>query len=270
VERMSGKKLNGLLASLVVITLFFCAISPAAAIDVRQPAPMGSQSAVALPHLIPQKVSFSIPFINTSLSELRLRSAKNYGSNGVDRILNALGVAKNQIQGSRITENEKTILVSEIDANATWFESKKSDINSASDLATVKSIGKDVNDRWNVEKVDVKREVGDLACDQYDANIAQARNASSIAADKISAIKAQGKDTKAMNDKLASYNSHVSNAAGDLGNARADFDKINGPTLVDVHFSIGLRQLNLAGNEMTSAYSDLKSLYGMIYQNHTA
>ena len=140
---------------------------------------------------------------------------------------------------------------------------------SASDLATVKSIGKDVTDRWNVEKVDIKKQAGDIACDQFDANIAEARNASAIAAKKIGAIKAQGKDTAAMEKKLASFDSHVSNAASDLGNARSDFDKINGPALVDVHFSVGLRQLKLAGNEMNNAYSDLKSLYGMIYRNNT-
>ena len=140
---------------------------------------------------------------------------------------------------------------------------------SASDLATVKSIGKDVNDRWNIEKVDIKRQAGDITCDQYEANIAEARNASSIAAGKINAIKAQGKDTSAMEKKLASYNSHVNDAANNLGNARTEFDQINGPTLADVHFSVGLRQMRLAGNEMNSSYSDLRDLYGMIYRNRT-
>ncbi|HEY3422718.1 MAG TPA: hypothetical protein VGK13_06125, partial [Methanocellaceae archaeon] len=238
-------------------------------IDIRQQAPISSQSAITLPHVISQKVSISFPFFNNSLRDLRLRNARSYGANGVDKILNALDVAKAQIQGSRLSENEKTLLVAEIDSNATWFESKKSDINSASDLATVKSIGKDVNDRWNVEKVAIKKQAGDIACDQYEVNIAEARSASLLAAGKISAIKAQGKDTAAMDKKLASYNSHVNKAAGYLGNARADFNKINGPALADVRFSTGLRQLNLAGNELNNAYSDLKGLYGLIYQNNT-
>jgi hypothetical protein len=269
VERMFGKKLMLSLACIAVFTLLVCAISPAAASDLRQAAPGGAQNAVALPQLVSHKVSFSIPFLNTSLRDLRLNTAKTYGSNGVDKILNALTVAKNQIQGSRLSADEKTLLVAEIDANATWFETKKSDINAASDVATVKSIGKDVNDRWNVEKVAIKKQAGDIACDQYAVNIAEARNASLLAAGKISTIKARGKDTAAMDKKLASYNSHVNNAASDLENARSDFDKINGPVLVDVHFSTGLRQLNLAGNEMNNAYSDLKSLYGLIYPNNT-
>lgn len=266
---MYGKKLICPLACIAIITLVFCAISPAAAFDLRQQAPVSSHNAVSLPPLTSHKVSFSLPFLNTSLRDLRLQSAKTYGSNGVDKILNALGVAKNQIQGSRLSDNEKSLLISEIEANATWFGSRKSDINAASDLATVKSIGKDVNDRWNVEKVAIKKQAGDIACGQYDVNIAEARNASLLAAGKISAIKARGKDTAAMDKKLASYNSHVNNAANDLGNARADFNKINGPVLADVHFSTGLRELNLAGNELNNAYSDLKGLYGLIYQINT-
>ena len=268
---MFGKRIKESLVLVIAIAIFFATIAPAAALDIQQPASaVPAQDAVALPHVIASRPGFSIPFFNTSLRDMRLQAARNYGVNGVDQILNALGVAKVQIQGSRLPENEKIMLVSEIDSNITWFESKKSDIMSASDLATVRSIGKDVNDRWNSEKVDIKRQAGDIACDQYEANIAEARNASSIAAGKINAIKAQGKDTSAMEKKLASYNSHVNDAANNLGNARTEFDQINGPTLADVHFSVGLRQLRLAGNEMNSSYSDLRDLYGMIYRNSTS
>ena len=266
---MHGKLFERSLAIILVISFIFCIISPASALEVRQQAVNDPRSTVILPHVLSQKVSVSIPFLNNSLREIRLQNAKSYGANGVDQILNALTVAKNQIRGARLSENEQTLLISEIDANATWYESKKSAISSAADLATVKSIGKDVNDRWNTEKVAIKKQAGDIACDEYGANIAQARNASLLASGKIKAIKAQGKDTSAMDKKLASYNTHVNNAASDLENARSDFDKINGPVLVDVYFSAGLRQLRLASNEMNSSYSDLKDLYGMIYRNGT-
>jgi len=37
-------------------------------------------------------------------------------------------------------------------------------------VATVKSIGKDVNDRWNIEKVAIKKQAGDIACDPLDSH----------------------------------------------------------------------------------------------------
>ncbi len=267
---MFGKQVKRSLALIIVIALFFTTIAPAAALGIRQPASVVPASdTITLPHVIASKTSFSFPFFNTSLRDLRLQTSRNFGVNGVNRILNAINLAKNQVQGSKLQDNEKAVVLSEINANITWFETKKSEIQSAADVATVKAIGNDVNDRWNTEKVAIKKQVGDIACDQYDVNIAQARNASSIAAEKISSIKAQRKDTTAMEQKLASYNKHVSNAANDLGNARGEFDKINEPALVDVHFSVGLRQLKLVDNEMNSSYADLKSLYSMIYRNGT-
>ncbi len=264
------KPIKVLLTLVIMIALFFTAIFPAAALDIQRPASVvPAQDNIALPHIAASKMSFSIPFFNTSLRDLRLQTSKNYGVNGVNRILNALDLAKNQVQGSKLQENEKAAVISEINANITWFETKKNAIQSATDVATVKSIGNNVNDRWNIEKVAVKKQVADIACDQYDVNIAQARNASSIAAEKISSVKAQGKNTAAMEQKLASYNNHVNNAAKDLGNARDEFDKINGPALTDVHFSVGLRQLKLADKEMNNSYVDLKSLYSMIYRNGT-
>ena len=73
-----------------------------------------------------------------------------------------------------------------------------------------------------------------------------------------------------MERTLASYNSHVGKASTDLTNARAQFDMINGQTLVDLHFTVGLRQLNQASNEMNGSYADLRNLYTMIYRNGTA
>ncbi len=267
---MFGKTVKVLLVLVIATAFFFMAIIPTTALDIqRQASGVPAHDAITVPHVIASKSSFSIPFFNTSLRDLRLQTASNFGVNGVNRILNALDLAKNQVQASKLQENEKAIVISEINANITWFETKKSDIQSATDVATVKAIGNDVNDRWNIEKVTVKKQVGDIACDQFDVNIAKARNVSSIASEKISSVKAQGKDTAAMEQKLASYDKHVNNAANDLGNARGEFDKINGPALADVHFSVGLRQLKLADNEMNSSYTDLKSLYGMIYRNGT-
>lgn len=265
---MFERLVKGSLVFIIAMALFFTTIAPAVAVDIRQPASViPAHGAIMQPQVIASKTSFSIPFLNTSLRDLRLQAARNFGVNGVNRILNALDLAKNQVQGSKLQDNEKAVVISDINANITWFESKKGEIQSATDVATVKAIGNDVNDRWNTEKVTVKKQVGDIACDQYDVNIAQARNASSVAAEKISTVKAQGKDTTAMEQKLASYDRHVNNAANNLGNARGEFDKINGPAQADVHFSVGLRQLKLADNEMNSSFGDLKSLYAMVYRN---
>lgn len=264
---MHGKDVKRSMVLAVLIIFFLSAIWPASALDVLPSNSISFQNVNSQSYSIVQDVSASWQLFNHTLRDLRLQSAKNFGTNGVDRIVNALGVAKKDVQGSKLPDAEKSRIIGEIDANVTWFQGKKSAIQSASDVATVKAIGKEANDRWNTIKVDIKEEVSDIACRQYEANIVEARNASAIAGYKIQALKAQGKDTTAMDKKLASYDTHVNNAANDLAKARAEFDKINGPVGADLHYSAGLRQLKLANNEMNNAYSDLKSLYNMLYRN---
>ena len=110
---MFGKRVKGSLILAIAIAIFFATIAPAAALDIGQPASaVPAHDAIAMPHAIALRPGFSIPFFNTSLRDMRLQAARNYGMNGVDQILNALGVAKVQIQGSRLPENEKMMLVS--------------------------------------------------------------------------------------------------------------------------------------------------------------
>lgn len=263
---MRGRSEKKSLAFIVLIMLFLSLVQTAMALDVQPQESGQSKQSVTLP--VPaQKLSVAWPFFNNTLREWRLQSAKSSATSGVDRIVKALGVAKNNIQGSNLPQIERARLIAEIDANITWCGEKRAEITNARDIATVKAIGKEVTDRWNVEKINIKKEVGEIGCDQYSVVIAEARKASSIASDKIKAISAQGKDTSAMDKKLASYDAHVSSAERYIAKARAEFDKINGPIGVDLYYSAGLRQLKLANGELQDAYADLKSLYSMIYRN---
>lgn len=203
-------------------------------------------------------------------NEAMLDKAKKSATSGIDSIIRNLNIAKVRVNSSKLSAAGKASLNAEIDANITWFESKKSQISSSNDVASVRGYSKEANDNWNVIKVDLKKRVGLLTCDDVDKTIVNARNASAIASQKIQADKARGKNTGNLEKKLASYNAHVNNAASEADSARSDFNQISTPLNADIRYSSGLRQLKMAGNELNGAYSDLKDIYRMLYGNATA
>ncbi len=193
------------------------------------------------------------------LNDLRLHRTKTVVLNGIDAAIGVLKAADNGIGRSKLTDGQKAELKAHIGSNITWFEGKKQEVKSSKDIPGALQYARQASDRWNVIYPGLKKEIGLMSCDNFDVELNRARSAAAIASSRISALKAQGKDTGSLEGSLASYNGHVDSASQRVAAARSDFNAISAPN--DGHFATGLRQLGSAEKESKSAYSDLKAIY---------
>jgi hypothetical protein len=206
-----------------------------------------------------------LPILNKTVSDLRLQRMKTATVNGIDRAVTGLGTIEASVERSRLMDGQKAAIKSQIDANITWFEAKKADVQASTDVASILQYAKDASSRWSDVNSGLKREIGFMACDNLDGVIASARKASTVASSKIEALKAQGKDTSGLEKAVASYNVHIDNAARDAANARSEFNAIG--KAFDGHYAAGLKQANGAQSELKNSYADLKAIYRLLYGN---
>ncbi len=204
-------------------------------------------------------------FLTHAVADTRLQRTKTSADNGIDNIIKALNTVENGIERSKLPDSQKDMLMSQVDSNITWFESEKSTIQSTNDLTTARQHALLVTGRWNSIKVNMKKEIGIIACDDMDAKLSDARNASSIASGKIQVMKARGNDTGNLDKSLTSFNSDIDTAAVHSQNARDQFNAISTPANVDLRYAAGLRQLNLAEKGLNSSFTDLRTMYSLFY-----
>ena len=195
------------------------------------------------------------------IKDLRLDNAKKQTMTGIDDMVRQLLAYRNRVDSSRLSEENKALMIQRINTNISWLSQKKSEVNASDDIQQVRLTAKEVDLRWKPIGVELKREAGNLACDEIESRINEARNASNIAAAKIKEMKEQGKDTAIMERKLASFNSNIEAASAHLKDAREEFGRINAPAGSNLRYGAGLSNLKKAENKLFQAYSDLKDLY---------
>ncbi len=203
--------------------------------------------------------------LNETLSDLRLQRTKTVIINGIDAAINALKASENGVERSKLTDGQKAKLKAQIESNITWFEAKKQDVKSSQDVSSTLQYAKQASERWNEVYPGFKKEIGLMACDNFDAKLNKAGNVTAITSSKIDSLKAQGKDTGGLEKAVGDYNGHVDGASQYVANARSEFTGIGAPN--DGHFATGIKQLGLAENEMKNAYSDLKTIYRLLLGN---
>jgi len=243
----------------VAVLLVLGAVQPAMAAG-----PLGTLRS-GIQGLVPAKTNVAWQPLNQTLSDLRLQRTKTVVISGIDAAIDGLGAAENGIDRSKLTDGQKAGLKAQIEANITWFEGKKQDVQASKDVAGALQNAKQASERWNEVFPGFKKEIGLMACDNFDAELTKARQATAIVSSKIASLKAQGKDTGNLEKALASYNGHIDGASRDVANARSDFNGIGGPS--DGHFAAGLKQLGSAQKEMNGGYSDLKAIYRLLLGN---
>ncbi|MCD1295783.1 hypothetical protein CUJ83_12320 [Methanocella sp. CWC-04] len=197
----------------------------------------------------------------------QLRFAKQYASGSLERIIEAIGVYRDRTEDSVLPSDKKENILTQIDSNITWFESKKKAIDSSTNVNEIKSIAREADNRWNQIKVDIKKESGIISCDTMDGQINDAKNVSGRISSGINYLKAQGKDTSAIEKKFEDYNKNIMMAERFTLEAREEFNKINNPVNAELRFRLGLQKLKQAQNKMNDAYADLKEIYRLVYGN---
>ncbi len=197
--------------------------------------------------------------------DLRLQRTKAAVTEGIDVAINALKASGSGIERSKLTDSQKAEITAQVESNVTWLEGKRQDVQSANDVASALRYARQASERWKEAYTGLKKEVGLMSCDNFEAELNKAKNASAVASSKVIAMKAQGRDTGNIERALAQYNGHVDSATRYVDEARAEFNSISGPN--DGRFTSGAKQLASAEREMKNAYSDLKSIYRLLPGN---
>ena len=208
------------------------------------------------------------PSSNGTTNTIGLQLAKTTAAKSINAIVNALNMVNSRIDASKLTGDDKTTLIAQINSNITWFESQNTDIQASNDPATIRTDISQVTGQWNSINTGIKQETGLLACDEFDSRLSNASRASSIVSQKIQALNAQGKNTSDLQNALSSYNSHVASATTYSQNARADFSSITSPSNAGADYSAGLKQLTLGQQQLTASYQNLVTIYRLVLGNN--
>jgi hypothetical protein len=208
------------------------------------------------------------PSSNGATNTVGLQLAKTTAAKSITAIVNALNMVNSRIDASKLSGDDRTTLMAQINSNITWFESQSNAIQTSNDPAAIRMDISQVTSQWNGIKTGIKQETGLMACDEFDSRLSNASHASSIVSEKIQALNAQGKDASALQSALSDYNSHVASATTYSQNARADFSSITSPTNADASYSAGLKQLTLGQQQLTASYQDLITIYRLVLGNN--
>jgi hypothetical protein len=201
------------------------------------------------------------------VSEAKLSLAKKVAGTRIGLVVSQLELYKKQISRSGLSAEEKAAIIAIADRNIAWYNQQNGDIQSASDMDIINALAAAADQQSAQLKVNMRKDAGVMACDELDARIATARNVATIAAGKVSSLKANGNDTTAIEGKLADYNARVAAASQYSTAARAAFESISGEANSDSGFNEGYRLIAQADQEMGKAYADLKDVYLLYFRS---
>lgn len=202
--------------------------------------------------------------VKNAVNETVLTPAKNLARNDINKIISQLQLYERWVDRSGLDESQKSGIVVLVNENIDWFRQQSANISAAGNLSSIRKMANTTELQAVTLKVSIKQEAGIMACDALDDRISQAENASVNIAARIAALEAKGNNMTAADQKLASYDAHIAAAASYSAAARAAFEGITSKDNVDNDFNEGYQQINLAENQMSLAYADLKEVY-LIY-----
>jgi hypothetical protein len=200
-------------------------------------------------------------------NDARTKAEKAQADKNIRVTLNQIDAYIKWVKNSRLPESEKAALISQANADKDWYLQMGASINATMDRNDLQGKVSQFDQRNGELKAELKKSAGLLACDDVTAKIETARSVSVIAAEKIAAEKANGKDTARMEQLLASYNSHVDAAATHTSTAKAYFTSITGAADSNQLFGKGYGELKQADAQLTLAYNDLKNIYRLLYSS---
>jgi len=166
-------------------------------------------------------------FKNAENKAVYEKQARNFLQRTVNVLIRRLQSLKNWVSNRRaLPESERQTIVSEIDQDINWLESKKTGIDTASP-AQIKEKAKEIREYWKNHRLKVKRVIGQIWAARLSWAIGRFETVSSKVAAKIEELKALGKDTSQIETWLTDFNQKIDIAKEKRDKAREKYQAIS-------------------------------------------
>jgi len=178
----------------------------------------------------------------------------------IQTILREMEMLKAMAAGSGLSAEEQASIRAGIGSNARWLNETDKDIQAAGSMKALGQAIAQAEPRMAAIRSEVKANAGLLACRNMDARLALAMNASDMANDRIKSLNLTAEEEAWSAQKLADYDQHIYDACRYQEAARASYQKYSG-TRDDAYYIEGLRQIELAQNELEGAFDALRDIF---------
>jgi hypothetical protein len=202
-------------------------------------------------------------WFNDSWDDSRSGISKKIARQRIRTLLQEMDMLKTMVNGSGLNAEDSARIFSSIDDDARWLEDADKGIQAAGDM---KSLGQAVaraEPDMAVIRSEIKANAGLLACKNMEDRFGQAINASGMIDERIQSPDLTTEDKEWLVQELSAYDQHVYNACQYHANARSSFERFS-DARDDTYYIEGLKQIELAQDEMDGAYATLNGIFRRI------
>lgn len=186
--------------------------------------------------------------------------ARLYLEKTVDVLIKKLEALKNWVTNRRgIPEAEKQAINSEIDQDINWLKEKKTSIPDASP-EQIKEKAKELRQYWKDHQVAMKRIIAQVWSSRISGSIEKFENVSVRISQKITELKAAGKDTAQLEAWLVELNQKISLAKEKRDSAKAKYMEILSLSDADQLFKQARQFINEANSYLKEAHKKLVNI----------
>lgn len=167
-------------------------------------------------------------------------SIQTFLSKSVSALIQYLEALKNKASNVRgISDAERAEIIAYIDTDINWLKEKQTTLSGTLTDEQLKNEAIAIRDYWTTIKTTFKKGVADIWIARVNFVISKAEILSGKVADKISELKAQGKDTAKLETWLADLNSSIASAKTKVASAAEKRQNIT-----DVNFDQMMKEIH--------------------------
>jgi len=158
--------------------------------------------------------------------EAMIGRGKQYLLTQVDNRLKLLDPFRTRVKNTTtLSDSERKILVSELNAEIDTFEAFKPEINRSATKQDIRNVADKIKAEWIKSRLTVERAEGQILATTKENKLLSEADATSLDIQKrIHALKALGKNTKAQEGLLTAYSEKIASARLHLKSAKEQFD----------------------------------------------
>jgi uncharacterized protein YukE len=197
-----------------------------------------------------------------------LEQAHNLADNIVGAMVNRLNALKNRIDGSKLLDADKTSTKAELDVNINWLNAKAAELNaiasSTTATSTMASSTKDkiqeIRSYWGTVKITIQRVSGEILAGRLNYILSKTDELTAKLTTDLAALKAAGKDTTALDAKLADAKAKMPAVKQSVADALAKFKLITDATTAQANYDAGQTLIRDAKNALADIRSSLEQV----------
>ncbi len=156
-----------------------------------------------------------------------IEKARNYLLAADEVMINYLNMIKSKIQSTEaIPAEDKTIILSDIDADIAKLEALKINITNAKTRQELNSVSKEIKKEWQEIKPNIKQYIASVAIGRIDNVLEKSGNLADVIQKKIDQLKAAGADTAKLESLLADFKNKINESEAKRDQAREQWKEI--------------------------------------------